>query len=39
MSQDKLRKEILELVSKFAEEKYKANEFKPGDQLYLLQEK
>lgn len=33
MSQDKLREEILELVTKFAQEKYKANEFKQGESI------
>ena len=33
MSQDKLREEILELVTKFAKEQYKANEFKPTESV------
>lgn len=33
MSQDELREEILELVTKFAQEKYKENEFKQGESV------
>jgi len=33
MSQDELREEILELVTKFAQEKYKKNEFKQGESV------